>query len=187
MEPGTAPVEPFPPWGEKQAWDTACRAVRHLRQRHSWRGTRTADLALAVRGHLRTLEGVMEHLCDNTCRFCPSPCCLSAKPFFDLTDLLVMVFNDIPLPPYQTLQRQQSVCRYAGPKGCRLERNQRPWICTWYLCPDQKSRLAQESDIPQKTVSSLLPAIGQMRREVEKTFIRKTCGTGATLPCRKGR
>ncbi len=33
-------------------------------------------------------------------------------------------------------------CRYLGPRGCTLERYERPYRCTWYFCPQLLQALA---------------------------------------------
>jgi hypothetical protein len=164
----------FPPWGDEREWEEACRSVQYLRQRYSQGMKEIADLALAVRRGLERLAADMEALCLRTCRFCPSPCCLSARPYFDVADLLTQAFGDIPLPPHQTLLWRQSVCRFSGPRGCRLERIRRPWICTWYRCPVQQKRLATESG----DLSAAIAATAETRKRLERAFIRRTCAAG---------
>jgi hypothetical protein len=75
------------------------------------------------------------------------------------------------VPDQQLLDRQGVHCRYGSPDGCRLDRIQRPFVCTWYLCPAQTQRL-QKEPVEMKMVSDSLQQIKRLRREMEASFIR---------------
>ena len=89
----------------------------------------------------------------------------------DFRDLLFLHLADIPLPDGQLISRSAGHCRYAGPDGCRLERIQRPFVCTWYLCPAQ-TRLLMEQPTDKHRLATILHRIKEQRCQMEDAFIK---------------
>lgn len=132
--------------------------------------SRSAEAVAAAMEALHTLAAA---LAVRTCRFCPAPCCLTAAPWYDSADLLVLHFTGRPFPPGQPIDRYGAVCRYAGPAGCRLPRPERPWICLWYTCPVQRAALRKDASAFE-AYTDLTVDIQQRRRRLEQAFIDAT-------------
>jgi hypothetical protein len=126
-------------------------------------------------GHLRhLLEGLfplMEDLCRQACPDCADICCQRAWVWVDFKDLLFMHLAEIALPPQQLLGKQGDRCRYVGHAGCSLDRLQRPFICTWYLCPAQ-SRLLDRQPAGKQHLSQTLEQIKDHRKRIEASYIQ---------------
>jgi len=117
-------------------------------------------------------DDMLDELCRNTCILCPDPCCLSADVRYDLRDLLFLKLTDQVQPAGQPREMPGKSCRYLGTKGCTLPRFSRPWICTWYLCPVQKSRLLRDNGDSLVKLTTEIKKIQQTRKEMETAFIK---------------
>lgn len=168
------PATPLPPWHTPELWHEANRAVvsRIFHRRSVLQPAAVAAGRILIL--LDTLEPDMERLCAATCRFCPEPCCQTARVWFDLRDLLLLHFTGRAIPPGQPITVSTETCRYLGPSGCRLPRASRPFVCTWYLCPLQK-RIARRSNAAQRLqLETDLTTIQSIRKQLENRFIALT-------------
>ncbi len=164
--------------GSPSAWEQSNRAVDHLIRRHGPALAPVFSLARDLAKAYAEVFPTLESLCRRTCSRCPAPCCLSAKVWFDLPDLLFLHFAGCVVPPGQPLSRREEICRYSGPKGCRLDRFSRPWICTWYLCPVQTAVLRRDAPDGGEGHRRAVAGIKAYRRRMERRFIRLTAGAG---------
>jgi hypothetical protein len=69
------------------------------------------------------------------------------------------------------LGQRNKHCRYASPRGCRLQRLQRPFVCTWYICPAQ-IRLLQTQSPERARLAAVLQQIKTNRRLLEDLYIQ---------------
>jgi len=161
---------PFPPWGNRQEWQTINEILATtlfcLEER-----ARLIRSAQALHGYLDTLGETMSTAAVDSCPTCTTICCLHARPFYNFQDLLYLHLAGLQPPakgqPVLTTEGQTNHCQYLRTSGCVLKREVRPWICTWYICPDMKKLLQ-----PQLTmVVPLIDTIKRKREELENTFI----------------
>jgi hypothetical protein len=150
-----------------------------LIDRHRPALDRTAGAAAAIRTRLDILFPILDGLCEPTCPECRAPCCRHATVAFDHPDLIFLHLAGQAVPPLQPRTAPGGACNYLGPRGCLLPRAGRPWICTWYLCPSQKSLLQEE---PAKIVSQTISEIKGLRKEMETAFIRTVAGGRSREP-----
>lgn len=87
----------------------------------------------------------MEQLSQKCCPGCEDVCCLRATVWYDVKDLLFLYFWQGTLPEQQIFRRSDGACCNLTSSGCKLARWERPFICTWYLCPAQKKELHTEA------------------------------------------
>ena len=160
------------PWTEHCQWVEANHSVTKLIERHCQSQSKIVLLAEQLRIHLETINPLMDRLCQVTCRFCAEPCCLTAWAGFDFKDLLFLHLSGQPIPISQTRFNQHKPCRYIGVSGCRLPRLSRPWICTWYLCPTQMSRLRKKSQPIQKNYKQMMYLIKKVRADIEEAVLQ---------------
>jgi hypothetical protein len=161
-----------PPWGPIIKWRESNLALDHLIQRHGPRLDAARTMARTIRLELERLFPALDDLCTQSCPWCPEPCCITAQVWIDFRDLLCMHLDGQPIPAAQLFDAPTDICRYLGPKGCRLPRLLRPWACTWYLCPTQTAILRRQDDAAQEAVHTRMQAIKQHRLAVEAEFIR---------------
>jgi hypothetical protein len=160
------------PWASRNSWRVANQAIDYHLQRYRTDMIQPKMRAQALKLGLNVVFTDMNDLCAHSCPWCPEPCCLIASVWFDFKDLLFLHFNRLSIPACQPKANLESTCRYLGSKGCRLPRINRPWICTWYLCPTQTARL---SKAPQRKHKLLDQAVGRIKSErnwLESEYIR---------------
>lgn len=177
--PSTEAVFSNVPWTTVDQWSAVNDALRFHRRTQRQRMGPVFELAAVISSMMRPLHAMAADLAMATCRFCPDLCCLKAAPWFDLNDLLLIHCCGLPLPPGQPIIHYGDVCRYVSPSGCRLPRQQRPWICTWYACPVQRGAMYHSSR-RYRNYASVTNDIQEHRRRLEKAFIE--CTTGAGIP-----
>lgn len=127
------------------------------------------DMAAMTARKLGDLCADMDDLCAGTCRYCPAPCCLTAHPWYDFADLLLLNLLDQPIPSRQILVTSDAPCRYLGSCGCRRPRLQRPFVCTWYICPTQRRRASTRL---LEHLNAEIQALKMLRRLMEESFLR---------------
>ena len=160
-----------------EAWTEAVDCTTLLVRRHCHALYATARLAEVILGHLRIIDPILDSLCNNTCPACKDPCCARALIAFDHADVVFFLLSGQNVPSVQPRPRPEPgvACAYLGPRGCRLPRHRRPWICTWYLCPDQKALTRRMS---QRSLAPRLDAIKAARKKMEVEFIAVVAGVG---------
>jgi hypothetical protein len=131
------------------------------------------DLAREIRDRLKDLSRRIHALCALTCRDCRDVCCRRATIWYDFRDLLYLHFAGDGLPEQQIKkvgggEGNAAGCFHLTDRGCRLSRSERPFVCTWYLCPDQK--LADPAVF--NFISEQLSEVKMLRNEMETAFCR---------------
>ena len=161
------------PLHQKQSWDEANQSVYFLLEKYQSHSHHIKTLARDISDLFLKIFPILSRLCAQTCLFCPDPCCMGAKIWFDLKDMLFLQLNRIDVPVSQPLGSLDEICRYFGPRGCRLARVERPFICTRYLCPPQMSLLRKNQQTEQQ-FSTTIQLIKSKREAIENEFIEIT-------------
>ncbi len=161
-----------PPWGAVSAWQEANISIGFHIQRYYSRLKPARQIARHTRIRLESIFPTLDNLAMMTCSRCPAACCLSASPWYDWRDLIFLHLNQLSIPRTQTIPAVEEICCYTSPKGCRLPRITRPWICTWYLCPAQTANLKHPSFNRWQTLSRVLGEIKTGRQKLEAEFIQ---------------
>lgn len=131
----------YPPWSQRQTWLEAKKILEYLCKRHQENLGRARFWAFLIQKELRATSRLLDNLCAVTCPRCLNPCCHQARIWADFSDLVFWHLCRAAPPPAQLSFDEAKGCVYLGPKGCELKRSARPWVCTWYLCPEQKKLL----------------------------------------------
>jgi hypothetical protein len=166
------PLNLTPPWGSSTAWQEANRSIDiHI---HRYRAELGPTVAIARETHSRlaSIFPFLKDLCMATCRCCPESCCLTASPWYDFRDLLFLHLNCLEIPRSQPIHDYKDTCCYLSPRGCKLSRITRPWICTWYLCPAQTANLKKRNRRQWETIKRTVSEIKGGRQQLEVEFIR---------------
>ena len=166
------PSESTIPWAPTDDWQVVNGSIRFHLERYPEEFKSVVSLAQSVKHHLEAIFPFLHELCADSCPWCPEPCCLKASVWFDFKDLLFLHFIQQSIPPAQPKANLGMPCRYLGPKGCRLPRLTRPWICTWYLCPTQTAKLRNGQQKKQKVMKGAMAQIKSERNLLENEFIR---------------
>ena len=158
-------------WPTERLWREANASLSRSLNHHRKQLSESIRLANRLRSHLLSIFPIMDGLCQRTCPDCTDICCQHAWVWADFRDLLFLHLAAIPVPDRQLVGRRGDHCRYASPQGCRLERLQRPFVCTWYICPAQ-TRLLSKQPAEQAPLSVTLGQIKIERRRMEELFIK---------------
>ncbi|MCG8637678.1 MAG: hypothetical protein MI863_27880 [Desulfobacterales bacterium] len=124
------------------------------------------SLAGDIRMIFREMDSSLDSLCAVTCPDCRNNCCQRATIWYDFRDLLYLFFGPGSLPGSQISKNSQCSC--LTDTGCSLPRSRRPFVCTWYFCPDQKEG-ALQSGLTKK-----IQKLKDLRSRMETEFCRIT-------------
>ncbi len=122
-----------------------------------------------------SLAGPMDELCALTCPGCRDSCCERATVWYDFRDLVFFFYAFGRMPESQVckipLENQGTGCCYLTCRGCRLLRQQRPFICSWYICAAQ-TRLVRACPEKYRHVPEIVAQIKAARKNMESEFCR---------------
>jgi len=127
-------------------WKTIGSHLATIR-RNSAVSRRLQSLARSIAVKIESLDCVLEQLCRQSCRHCIDVCCLRATIWYDFRDLLFYRLHTGGLPLQKIVKDGAGACIHLSTEGCRLPRCQRPFVCTWYICPTQKEAMRRLPDI----------------------------------------
>ncbi|MDY6825453.1 MAG: hypothetical protein SWH68_16900 [Thermodesulfobacteriota bacterium] len=159
------------PWSDADTWRAA---NSFLAGRVRVQAT-CNDAAIRIAGDIRqamaAVSPLLERLCRATCPWCPEPCCLSANVWYDFSDLLFLHWSGAAIPLAQPRTRRGEICWFLGARGCRLPREIRPWLCTWYICPTQMAWWRKVAPAELAMFDRLARFIRAHRRSLEMVFV----------------
>jgi len=125
------PPDLAPPWRTPETWQEVNQSIAKHLKRYRFQLKRLENVVMDIKRRMACIFSMLDDLCNNTCPWCPAPCCLSAMVWFDFPDLLSFHLSGQDIPPSQAKTNLKETCRYLGHEGCSLSRICRPWICTW--------------------------------------------------------
>ena len=134
-------AQPLIPWNTPGSWALVNGQLRTALADAAPRLSSIRTEADRLLAEMVTVAEHQQRLAAATCPWCPLLCCQVATVWFDRCDLVLSRLMGLPAPPGQPRPDPNHPCGYLGPRGCRLPRLHRPWICTRYLCATQRLRL----------------------------------------------
>ena len=165
--PSVTPV----PWPTDSLWTQAQTALRRSLAANGTRMAPARRQAAAIAHDRGCLAALFEEVAAITCAVCATPCCLHAKVWFDFKDLLFLHLNRKPLPPHQLRRNLRGSCRYLESRGCHLPHQARPWICSWYICPDLQGAITRDVPGGWVLVDGLRERVKARRDAMEKAYL----------------
>ncbi len=179
---GKDPVDGLIPWATAAAW----RECRLSLTRTIAAAGADLDEAVAIAGrivHRYDRAGdLFDELAGASCAVCPQPCCRDARVWLDFKDLLLIHLGGLSPPSGQLRVGWWGRCRYLTSHGCTLLRAVRPWVCTWYICPDQRRVLARDIPGGPVLISKWWREIAVLRNQLEDAFLRALRPSGRPTP-----
>lgn len=155
----------IPPWKSPEDWSQAICSLEHVGLRQ-WQKLQLAQkLADRIENKLCAIDGDLERLCVATCPSCVDICCKKATVWYDFIDLLYLYLNSARPPVGQISKKSDLTCSHLTPTGCELDRSVRPFICTWYICPDQRNICSGQK------LQASIEEIQTLRKQLENEFI----------------
>lgn len=160
-----------PPWNSFELWSQAVRSLDYLRAKRWSNLLQAKQLADRIEKKLHAVNGDLETLCNETCECCIDICCKKATVWYDFKDLLYLYFSSGCLPAGQIYKNPNLSCSNLAPSGCQLPRTMRPFICTWYICPDQKAIFSGKRLHDRRRMMVAIQEIQGLRKQLENEFI----------------
>ncbi len=163
------------PWQMTDDWKQVFLSFKAVEKKGKHKLTALLCIAKKIQKNYEIISEPMESLCACTCVNCEDICCMRATIWFDFKDLLYIYFATGKLPESQikkiTLKNQIKKCACLTQKGCILSRTERPFVCTWYLCPTQKEYLKQYYPNRLLDFEQTLLKIKELRNRMEEEFV----------------
>ncbi|MGM0758596.1 MAG: hypothetical protein ACQEUB_02715 [Thermodesulfobacteriota bacterium] len=158
-------------WLEPSSWREVQTALDHHMRLYSIGNTALISQAEAIAVNLQEVDPIMDGLCAKTCPDCSGPCCLHADVRYDFRDLVFLHCRQKALPLHQPKQHPGQPCSFLGQNGCVLPRSLRPFLCTWYVCPQQMQELRDSHSPDMAYLQPRLRIIQEQRKDLETEFI----------------
>jgi hypothetical protein len=152
------------------AWVKSNRLLGRFTQHHLHRLVLARRTAVNIRQELEALFPLIDKVSRATCPWCPDPCCVVTKVWYDFIDLLFFHLISLPLPPAPLADELEAPCRYLSPRGCRLSRLLRPWGCLQYTCPSQKRYLREHQPQDEARLDLALERVRTLRYQLADEF-----------------
>ncbi len=124
------------PWQKKTEFEEATLFLTTVDSNRGHDLDPVRSLAGEIQMIFREMGPDLDSLCAATCPDCRDNCCKRATIWYDFKDLLYLFLGPGLLPECQI--SKDGGCSCLTDKGCVLPRSERPFVCTWYFCPDQK-------------------------------------------------
>ncbi len=171
------PAGPHPiPWLTTSEWAEVQLSVNQICSSLGEKAVQIQELVQNIQHNYVDIDSRMEQLCADTCIDCQQVCCRTATVWYDLRDLLYIKLADGVIPERQVHRGGDFSCVNLGKNGCLIPRNRRPFICTWYICADQKVVLASlESGGSYGRLSLLIAETQESRKRLERLCIDIVC------------
>ncbi len=164
------------PWSNLDDWNQMKLSLEMTfdSQREWLHAAKELSDQIAAKTH--SIDTFLDTLCKKTCVNCHDICCGRATLWFDFRDLLFIYFNTCEFPKQQIFKNIDLSCCYLGPFGCQFKRCERPFICTWYICPKQTSIMGSNGFRQNgEYITSILKEIKLDRKSLEQMFLEVAC------------
>ncbi|MDD9303549.1 MAG: hypothetical protein HUK40_14900 [Desulfobacter sp.] len=161
------------PWQAKDEFFQVGRFFSLVDERRGKDLDPVRDLAEKIANEFDAMGPDLDLICAQTCPECRDNCCERATIWYDFKDMLYLYFGLGRLPDSQVFRKKNALavsCIHLGNQGCLLARKERPFVCTWYFCPNQK----QTSLYPDQALR--VEKIKALRTQAATVFCTITAG-----------
>lgn len=101
-------------------------------------------LASRIKNSYDRLEPFFTRFTGPVCARCVTGCCVNRHGFPDYEDMVIFRALRVRRQGFDPTLPDQEPCQYLEKRGCRLERYQRSYRCTWYFCDRVLNRFEKE-------------------------------------------
>lgn len=173
MPPIHSPIEfERAPWSDRYSWEQMRLSLAVSVKAQGERLRRAREISHHIARKLCSIDAALDTLCRSTCIYCSDICCSRATLWYDFRDLLFIHLYSDTFPPQQICRNEDLTCSCLTLSGCRLNRHERPFICTWYICPKQNEFIQQDNPLDNVAhISLILLEIKSDRKELEQAFL----------------
>jgi len=159
------------PWQDRQEWSQVVVSITVAVAGLGGEVEQLREVARRIDDWYTELDGLLDSLVTLTCCNCTTICCTVATVWYDLRDLLFLYLADNQLPRQQITRNADQTCVHLTPQGCCLNRRERPFICTWYICAAQKDALIRQQNGAKKDIFHYIEQLKTERKELENRFV----------------
>jgi hypothetical protein len=159
------------PWQDRQEWSQVIMSITTVVANLGAEVEHLSEIARQIEDWYAELDGLLDSLGAITCCSCTSICCAHATVWYDLRDLLFLYLADNRLPLKQITRNADRTCVNLTLHGCCLNRRERPFICTWYICAAQKDALMQQQNSAREEIFAFIAQLKTARIELENRFV----------------
>jgi len=159
------------PWQDRQEWSQVVESITTAIAGLGGEKESLREIAKQIEDCYAELDGLLDSLGAITCCSCTTICCTVATIWYDLRDLLFLYLTDNRLPRQQITRNADRTCVHLTPQGCYLNRRERPFICTWYICAAQKAALMRQQNGAGKEIFAFIAQLKTARKELENRFV----------------
>jgi hypothetical protein len=165
------------PWVDEEAWAEVVFSISRAVEAMGSKADAMKIISQQIVQAYADIDTVLDMVCLMSCPACSEVCCSRATVWYDLKDLLTVYLNAGEFYDKQIYRRPDRSCCNLTPSGCRLIRAERPFICTWYICPDQKNVFNQMLDKDQRSgFFRWIDDRKKARKELEQLYVKTVCG-----------
>lgn len=165
------------PWQDRAKFQEVLGSLARMGAQRGHELHPVRDLARKIQACFGQVSDELDMACSLTCPACQDNCCERATIWYDFRDLVYLYFGPGRMPQGQIVKGPGGEgCPNLTSSGCILPRAERPFVCTWYLCPDQKA-MSRCSHLNEKILK-----IKEMRIQMENEFCRITASQPAMMP-----
>ncbi len=164
-------MKPIMPWTDEQDWIQTNLSIRGTLAAMGRKAVILDKCSQQIARAYAELDMVLDDVCPLSCPTCADVCCSRATVWYDLKDLLFIYLNTGTFPDRQISRTVDHSCCNLTLSGCRLQRSARPFICSWYICPDQKRIIESFPDRDKKqALYRTIDTLKAARKELKKTY-----------------
>lgn len=159
---------------DHEKWEGALEAVRQeFSLLPPLLHTEIATCCTSIRSLKLELHEIAESAeCADRCALCRGACCTAGKYHFTVIDLLAYLTcgRELFTPRFAEAVRDGG-CPYAGPCGCLMEPQFRPYTCITFICGEIEDRLPSGSERFYHLAGELRSLYADLERIFQKRFI----------------
>jgi hypothetical protein len=179
MEPGKLFTSPLT-WRDGEQW---LRAGTLLEAAFRGQPSLAETMRRRAEEVRRLLSGLDAFIQERTARLCPAcrtVCCRWENCRYDASDLVYLSALGMRVPEFTAGLEETGPCRFLAPTGCVMERDERPFRCTWHFCDALVAYLSDEPQKPVREFSRGFQQLQQARLEMMAVLISGLHGQDGT-------
>lgn len=157
------------PWIHGFDWAEAALSIKTTIAACGEEVVQLQKIAQDITATYEQIDGGIQEISEKSCTQCLDICCMRATVWYDTRDLIYLFLHNREFPDRQVSRTKEGLCSHLTTRGCKIERINRPFICTWYICSAQKKLMVGRPEI-QKGIEK----IQNLRKDLEDMFVT-TC------------
>lgn len=143
------------PWQNREQWMELQLSIERICAGLGDDAPVIMDLVETISTTYSVVDSQLQALCEQTCGLCSDICCMRATVWYEIRDLLYLQLAGKALQENQVKREPDRRCCFLLEDGCSLSRDERPFICTWYICADQKALLKNQGETGDMLISCI--------------------------------